>query len=271
MASPDITAYWTTSVSDIEDNEVYIRGYNQGELIGRVPFSAATFLLVRGRLPTPGETRMMEAILCAILDYSLGKPGTVAARYCASATPQMVPGMATAVLAVGEYTLAPEDAGRFIGDSFAAYQEARGSMQAFAEKLVDDVRAAKRRIPGFGHPAFRFTDPRAQKLKDIAVEAGVWGQACEFYEAVHTAFTTAVGKPEIVINDVGMLAAIMVQMGFTPPEMTGMAVISSLPGVIAHVSEELSQGQRIRGVPDEIASYARERHDLDADLAEAGW
>lgn len=271
MASRETAAYWSTRVSDIENNDVYIRGYGLGELIGRVPFSAATFLLIRGRLPSPGETRVMEAILCAILDYSLGKPGTVAARYCASANPQMAPALATAVLAVGEYTLAPEDAGQFVLDHFADYERSQLTLEEFASQLVGKLRQSKQRIPGFGHPAFRFTDPRAQRLRRIAVEAGVWGEACDLYEAVHLAFTRSVGKPEIVINDVGMQAAIMAQMGFAPSEMTGVAVISSLPGVVAHVSEELTQGQRIRGVPDQIASYARERRDLDADLAKAGW
>src|SRR5690348_9367945 len=94
--------YWTTSISDVEKSEVYVRGYGLGDLIGRLPFSAATFLLIRGQLPTPGEARMMDAILCSVLDYGLKKPGTVAARYCVSANPSMTAGLATAILSVGE-------------------------------------------------------------------------------------------------------------------------------------------------------------------------
>jgi citryl-CoA lyase len=68
-----------------------------------------------------------------------------------------------------------------------------------------------------------------------------------------------------------MMAAILGEMGFTPPEMTGVALLSSLPGVIAHVSEELQTQTRMRIVPDETAHYPRARRDLDADLAAAGW
>jgi citrate synthase len=271
MATTETQAYWTTNISDVEEADVFVRGYSLGALIGRIPFSAATYLLVRGRIPSRGEAEMVDAMLCSILDYSLYKPGTVAARYCVSGNPQMVPGMATAVLSVGEYTLAPEDTGRFIADSHAALGRSGEDRDTFAASFIDEFRASGRRVPGFGHPKFRYTDPRAQKLKQIAQEHGVWGDVCEWYEAVHRAFTTAAGKPEIVINEVGMMAAIMAEMGFTPAEMTGIALISSLPGVIAHISEELESKTRIRIVPDEVASYPRERRDLDADLTAAGW
>lgn len=263
--------YWTSAISDIVKTDVFVRGYSLGELIGRMPFSAATFLLIRGRIPTQGEARMVDAMLCSILDYALQKPGTAAARYAVSGNPQMVPGMAVAVLSVGEYTLAPEDAGRFIQESYAAMKKSGKPMADFAKGFVDEFRAAGKRVPGFGHPVFRGTDPRAQKLKSIAQEGGAWGEMADWYEIVHRAFTTAAGKPDIVINEVGMMAAIMSQMGFTPPEMTGVALISSLPGVIAHISEEMQTGKRIRIISDDIAEFPRERRDLEKDLKANGW
>jgi citryl-CoA lyase len=271
MVANETKPYWTTDVSDVEDADVFIRGYSLGDLIGRIPFSAATYLLIRGRIPTRGEARMVDAMLCSILDYSLYKPGTVAARYCVSGNPQMAPGIATAVLSVGEYTLAPEDTGRFIAESYARLKDSGEERDAAAARIVEDLRAAGVRVPGFGHPKFRFTDPRAQKLKQIAQTEGVWGDVCEWYEAVHRAFGVAANKPEIPINEVGMMAAILAEMGFTPSEMTGVALISSLPGVVAHISEEFETKTRIRIVPDEIASYPRRRHDLESDLAAAGW
>ena len=263
--------YWSTSVSDIEAADVFIRGYGLGDLIGQLSFSAATLLLIRGRLPSPGEARMMDAILCSVLDYGLKKPGTVAARYCVSANPSMTAGLATAILSVGEYTLAPDEAGRFIAESFAEANRGGAADGSAAAAEIDRLRAAGRRVPGFGHPNFRFVDPRAQKLKAIAKNEGVWGPLCDWYEALHYAFTTKAGKPEIVINEVGMMAAILAQMGFTPQEMTGVALLSSMPGVIAHVSEEMQSKVRIRTIPDDAVDYDRQRRNLDADLKLAGW
>lgn len=262
---------WTTEVSDVEAADVYVRGYSLGNLIGRLSFASATYLLIRGVLPSPGQAAVMEAVLCSVLDYSLKKPGTVAARFCVSGNPSMVAGLAVATLAAGEYTLAPDAAGRFIAESYAQFRRPGEPIDACAEAAIDHVRASRQRIAGFGHPNFRFTDPRAQTLKAIAVKEGVWSDVCDWYEAVHRAFTARVGKPDLVINEVGMLAAILTAMGFTPAEMTGLAVLSSMPGVIAHVSEELRSEVRIRALPDEIVDYPRTRRDLDGDLAAAGW
>ncbi len=265
-----VAPYWKTAVSEVANADVFIRGYSLGELIGRIPFSAACYLLIRGRLPTPSETRMMEAVLCSVLDYSLRKPGTIAARYAVSANPSMVAGIATAALAVGEYTLAPDEAGHFISESLAEVDEGKPLPES-ATVLVAKLREQRSRIPGFGHPNFRFLDPRAQKLKSIAQTEGVWGRACAWYEAIHGAYTTAVAKPDMVINEVGMMAAILVDMGFTPPEMTGIAFISSLPGVIAHISEELQSKIRIRVIPEDTVEQPTVRRSLNADLESAGW
>jgi len=264
-------AYWTTAVSDVEEADVYIRGYSLGELIGRIPFSAAAFLLIRGRIPTPGEARVLDSMLCSILDYSLYKPGTAAARYAVSGNPSMQAGMAVAVLSVGEYTLAPDDSGQFIQESYSRFEASGEVADAFAEKFVAEFSAAGGRVPGFGHPKFKRLDPRAQRLKEIAQAEGAWGPMCDWYEVVHRAFVELKRKPEIPINEVGMMAAILSQMGFLPHEMTGIALISSLPGVVAHISEEIQTKTRIRIIPDEIARYPRTRRDLDADLRAAGW
>ncbi|HUF45590.1 MAG TPA: citryl-CoA lyase [Aestuariivirgaceae bacterium] len=267
----DAKPTWSTAVSDVEDADVHVRGYALSDVIGTLPFSAATFLMIRGRVPNPGEAGMMDAILCSVLDYALHKPGTVAARYCVSGNPNMVAGLATAMLSVGEYTLAPDDAGRFIHETHAAWRASGKDRDAAASELAKRLVGERARVPGFGHPKFRHTDPRAAKLKDIARGTGVWGEACDWYEAVHAAFVAEIGKPDLVVNEVGMMAAIMVEMGFTPAEMTGIAAISSLPGVIAHVSEELQSKVRIRVVPDDMVEYSRGRKQLKADLAAAGW
>ena len=115
-------------------------------------------------------------------------------------------------------------------------------------------------------------DPRAQKLRQVAVAEGLWGERAELYEHVHRAFVEAVGKPDIPINDVGMMAVVLLELGFTPDEMTGLAVLSTLPGVIAHVSEELRAG---RPDPRRARRAGRLRRptprDFAADCSTAGW
>jgi citryl-CoA lyase len=267
-----VSAYWTTSVSRIDADKVYVRGYDLESIIGGQSFTASCFLLLRGRLPSPGEVRVLDAVLNAVLDYGLQKPGTVAARYAVSANPNVVAGLATAVMSVGTYTLAPEDTGRFIVDSYARHQQSGGTLAETAAAIVADARAHKERIPGLGHPRFKRVDPRAEKLKQVAVSEGLWSERADLYELVHREFTIAAGKPDIPINDVGMMAAVLLELGFSPDEMTGLAVLSTLPGVLAHISEELRSGSPIRVIADDQVDYGDATvHDLAADRAAAGW
>src|SRR5689334_10843 len=97
--------YWTSGISVVNEDKVYIRGYDLEDLIGQLPFTSAIYLLIRGRLPGPAEVRVLDAVLSAVLDYSLEKPGTVAARYAVSANPSMSAGLAAACLSVGRHTL----------------------------------------------------------------------------------------------------------------------------------------------------------------------
>lgn len=271
MKQDEKLAYWSTAVSRVTDSKVYIRGYDLEDMIGNIPFSAATFLLLKGRLPSPAETRLLDTVLAAILDYSLQKSGTVAARYVASANPSMNAALATAVLGVGKVTVDPADTARFCLEAYDRLQGSDQQPEELATQIVAELRAAKRRIPGLGHPVFRFTDPRAQKLKEQAVAAGVWGERAEFFELIFKAFTKLPGKESIVLNDVGMMGLVLLEMGFTPEESTGLAILSTLPGVIAHVSEELQEGRPIRTVVDGTAEYDENIKNFHEDWSEAGW
>lgn len=263
---------WQTSVSRVDDGKVLIRGYDLESLIGGQSFTSSCFLLVRGRLPSPSEERVFDAVLNAVLDYALLKPGTVAARYAVSANPNMVAGLAAAVLSVGSYTLAPEDTARFALMAHERHVAAGSLLAESAAVIVEDIRARKQRVPGIGHPLFKGVDPRAQKLKQIAVDAGVWSERAELFELIHHAFVDVIGKPDIPINDVGMMALVMLELGFTPDEMTGVAVMSTLPGLIAHISEELASGRRIRTVADADVDYtAVVARDFAEDRTAAGW
>jgi citryl-CoA lyase len=263
--------YWRSEISEITPETVYVRGYDLEELIG-TSFTSATFLLIKGRLPSPQEASVLDAILTGVLDYGLEKAGTAAARYVVSGNPHVQAGLATAILGAGDYGLATENSARFITDTHAAYLAAgEPPMEEYAAEVVAHAKATKLRIPGFGHPVFKRTDPRAQVLRRIAVDAGLWGGAALLYEEVHKAFAQQPGREDFPINDVGMLAAISVALGFTPQESTALAVIGTLPGVVAHISEELTSGRVGRVVPAEDVTYSVPRRKLGPDLEAAGW
>ena len=190
--------------------------------------------------PRPREVRVLDAVLNAVLDYALLKPGTVAARYAVSANPSMVGRLAAAVL-----VRRPLHAGTRGHRPLHHSTPTTGTWRPAARsrrprrRSWTTPRAATERIPGFGHPLFKRIDPRAQRLKDVAVAEGLWSEQAELYEHDPPRLRRATGKPDIPINDVGMMAVVLLELGFSPDEMTGLAMLSTLPGVIAHVSEEL--------------------------------
>ncbi|MEU9329994.1 citryl-CoA lyase [Streptomyces canus] len=270
-STTDTDRYWHTGVSAITPESVYVRGYKLDDVIG-LPFTAATFLMIKGRLPTPQETKVLDAVLTGVLDYGLEKSGTAAARYVVSCNPSIQAGLAAAALSAGDYGLATENTARFISDTYEEFKASgETDVDAFAEKVVAKAKAEKRRIPGFGHQVFKYTDPRAQILKKIALDAGLWAEPAELYEAVHRAFIKLPGREHFPINDVAVLAAITVAMGFTPEESTALAILGTLPGVVGHISEEFASRKVQRLIPPETVHYDVPRRDLRTDLAAAGW
>lgn len=272
MSESPADRYWSSRVSTVTTDKVFIRGYDLESLIGSIPFTSAVYLLIRGHLPSPAQTRVLDGVLSAVLDYALEKPGTVAARYAVSANPSMAAGLAAACLSVGQHTLATESTSTFILAAHANFATSGLTRQQFAAGEVQRMRAAGERIPGLGHPVFKKVDPRAQALKQLAVREGCWGEPAELYEAIHSAFVQLPGKQDIPINDVGVMAAVLVELGFTPAEGTGVAILSTMPGVVAHISEELQSRRPIRIVPRDQVDYdVSAGKDLIADWADAGW
>src|SRR5207302_8046161 len=63
MSEADKNAVWNTAVTRIEPNRVAVRGYDIAELMGRVSFGAAVYLILTSELPSPAVARLMDAIL----------------------------------------------------------------------------------------------------------------------------------------------------------------------------------------------------------------
>lgn len=262
--------YWRTEVSAIEPSKVSVRGYDLEQLIG-IPFSAATYLLIRGRLPSPAETRVVDALLTAILDYGLEKSGTLAARAVVSSNPSMQAGLAAAILGAGEHSVDPSNAAQFVLDQHRRWSESGLAMDEYAEQEVAELGRRRMRVPGFGHPVFRYEDPRGRRLQTIAAREGLWGEPAQLYVAIHRAFIRNPKVAHFPMNDVGVVAAIAIALGFTPQETTALAVIGTLPGIAAHVTEEIESGQVIRRIPAADVDYEVPERDLLEDACALGW
>lgn len=252
--SGDWSDYWRTKISYVAPHTVLIRGYPIEEICERLTYAEMCWLTIRGELPTKAEARVMDALLCCMPDHQFVASHTPAARFTASAFPESpIPGIASAVLTMGSNTVSPQESAKIILAACELMQAEGLSKEESARRLVQQYLDAGRRVPGLGHPTHKNEDMRAAALRRVTESQGLWGEKCQVYEAIHDAFVKITGK-RLPINIDGMMAAVMTELGFDPLEMAGIGALSVLPGVIAHVVEEIREGVPLRVIPDALGS-----------------
>ncbi len=250
----DWSDYWRTKISYVAPHKVLIRGYPIEEICEHLTYAEMCWLTIRGELPTKAEARVMDALLCCMPDHQFVASHTPAARFTASAFPESpIPGIASAVLTMGSNTVSPQESAKIILAACELMQAEGLSKEEAAQQLVQQYLDARRRVPGLGHPTHKTEDMRASALRRVTEAQGLWGEKCQVYEAIHEAFIEITGK-KLPINIDGMMAAVMTQLDFDPLEMAGIGALAVLPGVIAHVVEEIRDGVPLRVIPDALGS-----------------
>src|SRR5436190_22871812 len=94
---------WKTSLTCIEPNKILVRGYPLDEMMGRVTFGEAIYLLLMGDVPSPAIGSMMEAILVSFIDHGATPPSTLAARNTATTGAPLRACVAAGVLGFGRH------------------------------------------------------------------------------------------------------------------------------------------------------------------------
>ena len=245
---------WQTKISRVLPGKVIIRGYSHEDLIGGPSYAAGVFLTLKGVLPTPQEERMVDAMLSSLYDHGFVAASVLAARYCASGNPQLIPATAAGLLTAGNNTINPKHGVDFILAADALMEKEGLTREETAKCVVAEARAKKQRIPGFGHPTHKHEDFRATKLWEIAEPCGFVGERTRLYQEINAEFRRATGR-EICINVDGALACIGIEMGLKPLHITSIAALAVLPGIMAHVIEEIEEGVPLRVIKDEGMDY----------------
>jgi citrate synthase len=142
---------WQTALTAIAPNKILIRGYPLDEMMGRLSFAEAVYLLLMGELPTPAIGRMFNAILVSSIDHGVAPPSTLAARNVATSGAPMKDSVAAGVLAFGPHHGGDiESCMRFLDAGLALVRGGRSPEEA-AGVMIDDCSRAKQEPPGFGH------------------------------------------------------------------------------------------------------------------------
>lgn len=266
MRSGDWSDYWTTRISRAEQGQIWVRGYPLEEVVDKLSFVEAMWLLIRGELPTKQQAAIWELTLKIAMDQQFISSAACAARFVASAHPESpIPGLAAGILAHGSVTGSPRPAAEMIYGAHELMQREALSLDEAAARTVDAHMQGQGPMPGFGHPIHKETEPRAEILRRKVKELGGWGEKAQLFEAIHEVLQRRLGRP-IPVNLAGMIAAVYCELGFDPLEIEALAAVGYGFAITAHVVEEIKEGVPLRIIPDALgAAYAGapERHITD--------
>jgi citrate synthase len=237
---------WKTAITQIEPNEIRLRGYRIDELMGQITFSQAIFLAFKGDLPSPEVTRLLDAILVSSIDHGPSAPSAMASRMSASTGAPLNAAIAAGVLSINRYHgAAIYDCMDVLMEGIRRADDEGKSLDEVASQLVDEYGAQKKRIAGLGHRVHS-DDPRTAKLFSLAAEAGVASRGVEMIQALHRSLL-ALGKT-LPINVDGAIAALLVDLEMPHALANAFFIIARVPGLVAHIFEEQSRERPMRRI-----------------------
>ena len=230
-----------TAICTSDEHTIVVRGRDLSkELIGKVSFTDHFFLLLVGRMPSAGESAVLDATLVAIAEHGL-VPSVQAARMTFAAAPDAMQGaVAAGILGCGSVVLgSSETAGRMYSEIDARVAAGEG-LDAAALAVMQAWRAGGKSIPGYGHPLHKERDERVGALFDVARKAGTDQRFVAIAEAAENVLPQVLNKA-LKLNVSGAIPAVLLGAGFPVQALKGVPILARTAGLIAHLYEEIGQ------------------------------
>src|ERR1700687_307977 len=247
---------WQTALAFTAPNQILIRGYPLDEMMGRLSFADAVYLLLMGELPTASIGRMLNAVLVSSLDHGVTPPSTLAARNVATSGAPLKDCVAAGILAFGPHHGGDiETCMRFL-DRGLTKMRAGKTLQEAADAIVAECVEINEVPPGFGH-RFHTRDPRAARLFQMVLELELEGEHVRLIRVAERALDARAahfGRP-LPVNVDGAIAAICADLGFAYELGNAIFLISHLPGLIAHAHEERTRQSPMRQIDPKDHDY----------------
>ena len=232
----------STTITTVSDEALEVRGIPAQRIISEFDFEAMT-ALVLGLELDHDDRSVLRACLVANPDHGLASNGVTAAVAAAATSRDGLAGpVAAGLLAMGSHTISPRATMVFLAEAVREWRVSSAGVDEAASRIVRDAAASRTRLPGFGSPVHPGGDPRVQPLADAAVRAGRWGDHCRMFSAIGDALG-ALGRA-IPPNEVGMMAACLADIGLTPDQGEAVAVIGTVPSLLANILLERERPPR---------------------------
>lgn len=235
---------YPTGIGTSDATSIHLLGHDlAGELLGKISFGELALWLATQQRPTPQQVRVFEAVLVALADHGF-TPTAIAARLTLYSAPDALQGAIAAGLLGGgsRFLGVTEDTGRFLAAVLATVAdhlpETDEQWDALARRAITEQRAARRLVPGLGHPVHKTTDPRTAVIIEIAEQEGLRGPHLRLFEAIGRVHPVVLGRT-LPLNGAGVAGAALADLGLPPELLRGVALLARAAGLLGHLAEEL--------------------------------
>ncbi|WP_228484581.1 citryl-CoA lyase [Microbacterium cremeum] len=250
--------WWQTDIIDVRPGEISLRGYPIQELIGNAGFVETVWLMLRGELPSRAHAELLEAALVASVDHGPHAPSIAIARMATTCGSPINGAMASAINVLDDVHGGPGQQCMQLYLEIDAELDRTDDLGAATRIVLQRHReTGMRYVPGFGH-RFHPLDPRTPRLLSLVDAAAADGTVDGRFAAIGRAVEEAIseGRPRrIPMNVDGVTAVIYCELGLTPELGRGVFILARSVGILAHASEQMTQGGRIKGPMPKSIGY----------------
>jgi len=239
--------HWKTAISEVGPNKVMVRGYPVDQLIGKISFSQAVYLVLKGEMPSAEVGKLMDAIFVSSVDHGASPPSVLTARTVASTGAELNSAVAAGVQAISRYHGGAIEEGMelFININ-KRVKETGKPLDDVVFGVLEEMKTKKKRASGFGH-RLHTQDPRTKRLFELAEELGLAGVHVATAKAVEKGLKQTTGK-HFPINVDGAIAALLCDLDIPPEIGNAFFIISRMAGLVAHVHEEKTRMRPMRKI-----------------------
>ncbi len=245
---------WKTAITDVKTNKISLRGYPVDQLLGKISFAQAIYLVLKGEFPTPEVGKLVDAIFVSSVDHGASPPSVLAARTVASTGAELNSAVAAGVSAISRYHGGAIEEGMNLFQEIAKrMKENKASEEEVVREILEEMKEKGKRASGFGH-RIHTQDPRTQKLFSLAEELGLAGKFVRIARAVEEGLKELMGK-SLPINVDGAIAALLCELDIPPEIGNAFFIIARVPGLVAHVHEEMTRMRPMRKIDPQDYAY----------------
>jgi len=239
--------HWKTGITEVKPNKVKVRGYPVDQLMGKISFSQAVYLVLKGEMPSPEVGKLIDAILVSSVDHGASPPSVLTARTVASTGAELNSAVAAGVQAISRYHGGAIEEGMnlfiHINNRIKQSGESRDKVTL---QVLKEMKERKQRASGFGHRLHK-QDPRTQRLFELAKELGLAGAHVNTALTVEKNLKKMTGK-SLPINVDGAIAALLCELKIPPEIGNAFFILSRVAGLVAHVHEEKTRMRPMRKI-----------------------